>query len=256
MGVGGVLIFMESRIIIKNIHKQFNDTDIFSGINLEIPAKEITVLIGPNGCGKTTLFHILSGLITADNGEYYVQNFDPYLFSYLMQDYRATLMPWLTNLENILFPLRLQKKHDLTIVQKINMLKQIIHTNFPLEGYPYELSGGQQQMVALWRALITEPNLLFIDEPLSALDPENTHKFRKVLLNYQAEHQATIIMISHNIDEALFLSDNIVILSEKPTTVANIIKNELPKQQRSNLTTSPMFNELRDRVITALRYKI
>ena len=124
---------MESRIIIENINKQFNGTAVFSNINLEIPAQVVAVFIGPNGCGKSTLLHILSGLIMADSGAYQIKNFNPHRFSYMLQDYRSTLMPWLTNLENILLPLRIQKRHKSEIIRKSNLLKQVLNTTYTLQ---------------------------------------------------------------------------------------------------------------------------
>jgi NitT/TauT family transport system ATP-binding protein len=247
---------MLPKIIIKNIKKQLNNVDIFVDFNLEIPANAVTVILGPNGCGKSTLLNILSGLIPVNSGQYYIKNFNPYHFSYLMQDYRATLMPWLKNLDNILLPLRLQKQHTMAIQHKINFLKQIIPVDLNLDSHPYKLSGGQQQIVALLRALITNPDLLFIDEPLSALDQENTYKFRQILLNYQKENNATIVMVSHNIDDALLLADNIIILSAKPTMVIKNINNNLPKPRAVKMLVLPAFNELRNQILSVSEYKI
>lgn len=246
---------MESQISLKNLGKSFGNKRIFSNLNLEIPAGEITVLVGPNGCGKSTLLQILSGLLSADEGEYFIRKFNPLSFSYLMQNYRSTLMPWLTNQENILLPLRLQKKQTATIKQKENIIQQNV-SGFNPDEYPYELSGGQQQMIALWRAMISEPDLLFVDESFSALDPQNAQLFRKTIADYQLKHKATILMVSHDVTEIMLLSHNIIFFSARPAEVIARIKNNLPWPRFSEGLNSSEANELRRKIFEALDFKI
>lgn len=232
---------MSDAIMVKTLKKELDGRKIIDGVSFVVEEGTVAALFGPNGCGKSTLLNILSGLTDYDGGEYYIKNFEPSRFSYIFQNYRQSLLPWLTNMENILLPLRLQKKHPLYITQKINYIRQNVKNDFALDSYPYKLSGGQQQMVAFWRALITEPKILFIDEPFSALDIGNNARLRRLLLEYHKENNPTILIVSHDIEEILSIADKIIMLSDAPTKTYEILPNQ---KTDTACRTNPNFGVL------------
>lgn len=242
---------MPPKILINNLAKHFGSTELFSNLELVIEAGEITALVGPNGCGKSTLLQILSRLVKHDSGRWHIENFDSKRFSYIFQNYRESLLPWRTALSNIILPLKLQRIEPLEISRRVEALRQATGRSFRLESFPYHLSGGQQQMVAFWRALITKPELLFIDESFSALDYEHSLRLRKDLLAYYEEHTPTVVMVSHNVEEAVHLAHTIVIFSERPTRVAKIIRNPLPFPRTTKHLTSDTFAAVRRHVLEA-----
>jgi len=216
---------MNTAITIQNLKKQFGGVEIFQNFHAKIEEGEITTVFGPNGSGKSTLLNILSGIIPKDSGNIHIKNFDLSKFSYIFQNYRDSLFPWRTNFENVALPLQLRGRTKDEINKEINELQKIFRISFGWNSYPYELSGGQQQILAFMRALITRPEILFIDEPFSALDYENNLMLRNSLQKYHQKYRPTIILITHNIEEAIHLGKNILVLSKKPTTVIKTIDN-------------------------------
>ena len=219
---------MSSAITINNLKKSFANTEVLGDLSVDIEQSEITAIMGPNGCGKSTLLNILSGIIDKNSGHFQIKNFNHFEFSYIFQNYRESLLPWRNNFENVALPLEIQKKSKQEVRRRIKNLQEFFNVEFDWEGYPYELSGGQQQMLAFIRALITEPKILFIDEPFSALDYENNLHLREYLQKYYLAFRPTILLITHNIEEAVHLARKIIILSQKPTRMAEIIDNQLP----------------------------
>ena len=244
---------MSNAIEIKNLQKNFNGSRIFEDLNLNIKKGKITVLFGPNGCGKSTLLSILSNITQKDAGDCVIKNFNPKKFSYIFQNYRESLLPWKNNFDNIAFPLEIQNTSKKIIKTEVEKLQDFFELSFGLDQYPYELSGGQQQVLAFYRALITKPNILFIDEPFSALDYENNIRLRTKLLEYYLKEKPTIVLISHNIEEAVHLADEIVILSKKPTVVLDIIENTLPYPRDIESLKSQKFHEIKDKVLSSFQ---
>jgi len=244
---------MEQAITIKDLRKNYNKEQVFGGLSLEIPEREITAIIGPNGSGKSTLFNVLSGLIKKSGGYYSIKDFDTFKFSYLFQNYRESLLPWRNGIGNIALPLEIQGKSREEIVEKIEELTKIFKPTFSLSQYPHELSGGQQQVLAFMRALITKPELLFIDEPFSALDYENNLKLREHLQEYYLKYRPTIVLVTHNIEEAVHLAKNIVILSKRPSRVLSVLQNDMPYPRKINDLTSDQFHKVKDETLQAFR---
>ena len=244
---------MKSAIQVKNLKKNYDGIEVFKDFNLEVEEGKITVIFGPNGSGKSTLFNILSGIATQDSGKYHIENHSPFDFSYIFQNYRETLLPWRTNYENVALPLQIQGKNDDEIKAKISKLQELFELRIDWGKYPYELSGGQQQIVAFIRALTTDPKILFIDEPFSALDYENNLRLRIHLEKYYMRYKPTILLITHNIEEAVHLGHKIVILSKKPTTVLETILNTLVYPRKVETLRTPEFNRVKDHVLIAFQ---
>ncbi len=237
-------------ITIHHLKKSFGQAEVFQNFSAHFENGIITAIVGPNGSGKSTLLNILSGITPKDDGEFSIKDFHPFHFSYIFQNYRESLLPWRTVFHNIALPLEIQKKTRKEQQQRMDELIRFLGYEIDLQKFPYELSGGQQQIVAFLRTLITLPHLLFIDEPFSALDYENNLRLREVLQRYYLAFRPTIILITHNIEEAVHLAQKIVVFSQKPTQVVAAIDNPLPYPRTIESLKSHAFDEVKDKVLS------
>jgi NitT/TauT family transport system ATP-binding protein len=186
-------------------------------------------------------------------GEVEITNFNSKKFSYILQNYRDSLLPWKTNFENIAFPLRIAKTSEEEIKIRVMELESIIHLSSNLKNYPYNSSGGQQQITAFMRGLITNPKILFLDEPFSALDYENNLLLIKHLQDYYKKYKPTIIAVTHDIEEAIHLANKIIVLSKKPTRIVNIIENKQPYPREIEFLKSKDFLKIKEKVLDAFQ---
>lgn len=247
---------MNIALSVQNLKKSFDNTEVFKDFSIDIEQGKITAIFGPNGCGKSTLFNILSGIVIKDGGGFYIENFSHFHFSYIFQNYRESLLPWRTNFANIALPLEIQKKSRQEIQQRAKELQKLFKFKFNWGRHPYELSGGQQQILAFIRALIVKPKILFIDEPFSALDYENNLRLREYLQKYYLIYKPTILLVTHNIEEAVHLADKIVVLSQKPTKVLEIIDNPLAYPRTIRSLKTEQFYHLKDRVFSVFKQAV
>ncbi len=203
----------------RHIVKNFDDQQVLKGIDLDIYENEFVTLLGPSGCGKTTLLRILGGFIDPDDGEVIFDGKDiaklpPYKRELNTVFQKYALFPHLNVYENIAFGLRLQKMSEDVIEQKVKKMLKLIG----LEGYENKdvtlMSGGQQQRVAIARALVNEPSVLLLDEPLGALDLKLRKEMQYELKRIQQEVGITFIFVTHDQEEALTMSDKIVVMKE------------------------------------------
>lgn len=244
---------MISGISIQNLGKQFNGLTVFENLTLNFEVAKISVLFGPNGCGKSTLLNILAGIVQQNKGDFKIEDFNHFEFSYIFQNYRESLLPWRTNFENVALPLEIQNKSKQEIKQKVEELQKLFEFKFDWESYPYELSGGQQQILAFMRALVTSPKVLFIDEPFSALDYENNLRLREHLQKYFLTFKPTILLITHNIEEAVHLAEKIVVFSQRPTKVLEVIDNPLPYPRTVQSLKVEQFHQVKDKVLSVFQ---
>lgn len=244
---------MNSAISIHKLSKSFGDKEVFRDFSIDIERGKITSIFGPNGSGKSTLLNILSGVLTADGGYYTIKNFKKFKFSYIFQNYRETLLPWRNNFDNIAFPLEIQHVKKPEILKRVMEIQRIFEANINLQQYPYQLSGGQQQILAIMRALITRPNILFIDEPFSALDYENNLRLREHLQKYYVVYKPTILFITHDIEETVHLAEKIVIFSRKPARVLKIIDYPLRYPRNVRILRSRRFAEVKNKVLSVFQ---
>jgi len=240
-------------ISVQNLKKSYNDIEIFSDFNIDVKQGKITSIFGPNGSGKSTLLNVLSGITAKDGGTFNIDNFNHFEFSYIFQNYRESLLPWRTNFENVALPLEIQNKSRSEIKQAVEELQKLFDFKFNWKSYPYELSGGQQQILVFMRALVTKPKILFIDEPFSALDYENNLRLREHLQKYYLKYRPTILLITHNIEEAVHLSEKILVFSKKPTKVLEVIENPLPYPRTVQTLKTEQFHQLKDKVLSVFQ---
>lgn len=244
---------MNAAISVHNLKKSFQNIEVFRDFNFAAEQAKITAIFGPNGSGKSTFLNILSGIVSIDGGECDMQQCAPFEFSYIFQNYRESLLPWRTNFENVALPLAIQHKSKQEIRQKVEELQKLFEFTFDWKKYPYELSGGQQQILAFMRALIAHPKVLCIDEAFSALDYENNLRSREHLQQYFLAFKPTIVLITHNIEEAIHLAEKIVVFSQRPTTVFEVIDNPLPYPRTMQALKTKQFDEVKNKVLSAFQ---
>ncbi|CAM2916337.1 ABC transporter ATP-binding protein [Paenibacillus sediminis] len=207
-----------SYVTIENINKSFNDQQVLHNLNLAFEEGEFVTLLGPSGCGKSTLLRILAGLTTPEAGIIKIDGKDvtnvkpkDRKVGMVFQSY--ALFPNMTVEENIAFGLKMQKMNKEVIAKKVSRMIELVELKGKEKAYPRELSGGQQQRVALARSLVTEPKVLLLDEPLSALDAQIRKNLQKLLRSLQQELNMTTVLVTHDQEEAMAVSDRIYILN-------------------------------------------
>ncbi|MBF0496819.1 MAG: ATP-binding cassette domain-containing protein [Deltaproteobacteria bacterium] len=194
---------------------------VFDDFSLDVGEGETLGIFGPNGCGKTTLFNMISGILNPDSGQICVHGKKPKErnIAYIFQDYRNSLFPWLTIRDNIIFPLKIKKMKQTEIDRKLQNLLDLVKITFDLSKYPYQLSGGQQQYVAILRGLISDPDVMLVDEPFSALDYSNSMWLMEKISRVQEKIKISSMLVAHDIEHLVYLADRIVFLSVKPARV-------------------------------------
>ena len=210
---------MEALIQFTNIVKSFEDQLVLKGINLDIFENEFVTLLGPSGCGKTTLLRILGGFLEQSSGEVYFEGIEisklaPYKREINTVFQRYALFPHMDVYDNIAFGLRIKKTNEDIIKQKVEKMLNLVGLN-GFEHRPVTLlSGGQQQRVAIARALVNEPMVLLLDEPLGALDLKMRKEMQRELKEIQENVGITFVYVTHDQEEALTMSDKIVVMNE------------------------------------------
>jgi len=224
---------MENAVKLTNAYKSFQNfagkrQEVLSDINLEIQEGEFFVLLGPSGCGKSTLLRILSGLDKDFRGHLdFAPGFKLADISFVFQQF--AILPWLTVEENVSLGLMAKNLGANEIKQIVNQELKSFGLEKHADHYPKELSGGQKQRVGLARAFATSPKLLFMDEPFSALDSFTAKELREELLRVWEERKPTVIMVTHNINEAIELGDRIAVMSTRPGKIEKIVSNSLAR---------------------------
>lgn len=234
-------------ITIRGLSKQFQGTTIYDNFSIDLPIGKFISVFGPNGCGKSTLINMVSGLMPMDAGEalYDGQTIRDTRISYVFQNYREALFPWMRAIDNIYYPLKVLGVDRAEQRQRVEKLLAEFDVPFDLNAYPYTLSGGQQQTVSILRALVTNPEILFLDEPFSALDYEMTLFMRERLQNIFMKLKTTMLLVSHDLEEAIQLADQVVLLTRRPTRVAEIVNVDLPWPRDLDVTTGERFISLK-----------
>ncbi len=209
-------------VTVRGLSKRFDKTVIYDNFDLDIPRGELIAVFGPNGCGKSTLINMIAGLVPADSGQILFdgRRLDEIKFGYVFQNYREALFPWMRAFDNIAYPLKLMRVPPAQRRARAETLVAHLGIKLDLGLYPYQMSGGQQQLVSILRALVVEPEILFLDEPFSALDYEMTLFMREQLQRIFLETGTTTILVSHDLEEAVFLADRVLLLSRHPARIA------------------------------------
>ena len=226
-------------IEIKNINKSFEgkkkNLSVLDNINLTINDGELICLLGPSGCGKTTLLRLIAGLEHPTSGEI-IANGEVVKKpsgdrAVIFQQY--SLFPWLTVLQNVTFGLEMTKKgtKEENIAAAERYLESVGLIDFK-DSYPHELSGGMKQRVAIIRSLLNHSPILLMDEPFSAVDMQTRHKLQEQLIGVWKRFENTIVFVTHDVDEAVYLADKIVILDKNPGRIARIVDVDIERPRK------------------------
>jgi NitT/TauT family transport system ATP-binding protein len=239
-------------IQVNHITKNFGDgrdqINVLNNVSLNIDKGSFVSIIGPSGCGKSTLLQIIAGLQSSNSGEVLLENKQvnrpPFKMVYLFQQYTKSIFPWRTVKENIAFGMESRTTWGR---KEINERCQSMIQLVGLEGYggyyPRQLSGGMQQRVAIARALACEPEVLLMDEPFSAVDAMTRASLQDLVLDLWTKLGLTILFITHDIEEAVYLSNRVIILNRAPNNVALDVAIDLP-YPRNHLETPELSNFL------------
>lgn len=241
-----------SLLSIEGVSKSFGENEVILDLNLDVKSGEFVSILGPSGSGKSTIFNLIGGLLSPDEGTIRLQNEQINgkrgSISYMPQT--PSLLPWRTILQNVLLGQELlgkiNREKAIDMIDKAG-LKEYIHS------YPHELSGGMKQRVAFIRALLSPQPIILLDEPFSALDELTRLDMQKWLLDIWDAHKPTILFVTHNIEEALFLSDRIFVLSNRPSHVISEFNVPFTRPRMEEILLEDQFLESKRTIHFALK---
>jgi NitT/TauT family transport system ATP-binding protein len=249
---------MEVRHLAKTYGSGSAAKEAIADLTFEVARGEFVCVIGPSGCGKTTLLRCLAGLLPPTSGEAIFEgepiNEPAEKLALVFQDYSRSLLPSMSVEENIALPLR---HKGLTRTERSARAREMLAA-VSLVGvensFPWQLSGGMQQRVAIARALAYQPDALLMDEPFASVDAQTRCDLEDLVLDLRREFGVTIVLVTHDIDEAVYLADRVVVLSNSPCVVREIIPTDLgPARDQVTTKADPRFAELRSRLFKLLK---
>src|ERR671922_1550883 len=248
------------RVALHGLTKEFvtgqGKTRALAGIDLEVRDREFFGIIGPTGCGKTTLLHIIAGLAKPTQGavEFVGDQRTQSRVSMVFQD--AALMPWRTVEENVPLGPEFRKEQPSMIKRISHQFLEMVRL-FDFSGSrPHELSGGMKQKVAIARALANDPEVILMDEPFANLDAQTRLLLREELLRIWERDKKTVILVTHNLEEAVMLCDRIAVLSAPPAVVKSVITVDVPRPRTIRSMSSPDFARCVEKIWNLLRYDV
>ncbi len=241
------------KVEVRNLTKSFGELLVLDSLSFDVRDGEFLCIVGPTGCGKTTFLNSMTKLYTIDSGSILVngEEIDPvkHNLAYILQEYST--MEWLKIEDNIAFGLRIKKKPPEEIKRRVEAAMELVGLTGFRDFYPRQLSASMLQRVVIARAFAVQPDLLLMDEPYGQLDLTLKYKLEDELLKLWEKMRVTVLFITHNIEEAVYLSDRILVLSNKPTKIKEEIHNTLPRPRK---TSAPEFVELRNRVTELIKW--
>ena len=241
-----------SHLVMRDIAKSFGENEVISSLNFTIEKEQFVSILGPSGSGKSTIFHLIGGILTPDEGGIFLngQNITNKrgMISYMPQT--PALLPWRTVLQNVVLGQELVGA--INKVKAEEMIKKAGLGDY-IHAYPHELSGGMKQRVAFIRALLSPQPVICLDEPFSALDELTRLEMQKWLLNIWENNRKTIVFVTHNNEEALFLSDRIIVLSNRPASVKADVEVPFERPRNEELLLEPTFLEWKRNIYASLK---
>lgn len=251
-------------IEVENLSKEFSQPKneiktlkVLDNISFQVKDGEFVAFFGPNGCGKTTLLNILSGVDKPTSGEVCInkKKAKNSKVGFVFQNYNESMLPWRTVAGNIELALEIQNIDEKKKKQIVDNLLKRVGLIEHKDKYFHELSGGMKQLTAICRAFAYDPEFLLMDEPFSSLDYSTSRKMGLELLDIWKENKKTTIFVSHDVDEAIFLADRVVILSSRPAKIKGIIKIRLPRPRNLDILSSKEFFEHRNEILKLFEYE-
>ncbi|WP_407310155.1 ABC transporter ATP-binding protein [Desulfosporosinus sp. SB140] len=241
------------KVVVTNLTKQFGDLLVLDDINFTVGKGEFLCIVGPTGCGKTTFLNLLSKLIPSTKGNIYIDGevADPkkHNISFVFQE--PSCMPWRTVRQNVAYGMEIKKTPQEEAKSRLEKTLKLVGLADCADLYPNQISSSMEQRVAVARAFAVNPDLLLMDEPYGQLDVKLRYYLEDELIRIWGEFKNTVIFVTHNIEEAVYLAERILILSTKPTTVKSEINVDLPRPRNP---LDPSFIELRKRVTELIRW--
>ena len=245
----------EVKVKVSHMTKKFGDLLVLNDISFEVKKGEFLCVVGPTGCGKTTFLNCLTklGVYQLTSGEILINNepvdLQKHNVAYIFQEYSA--FPWQTVEENIAYGLKIKKRPEAEIKARVDEMLDMVGLTEYRNYYPGQLSASMLQRVSIARAFAVQPELLLMDEPYGQLDNSLRYKLEDELIQLWHRTGTTVIFITHNIEEAVYLSERILVLTNKPTSIKKEIENDLPRPRD---VTDPAFNKLRDEVTDLIKW--
>ena len=238
---------------VDHMTKCFGDLKVLNDVSFDVHKGEFLCIVGPTGCGKTTFLNCITGLYDLTDGQILVHG-EPldtkkHNISYIFQEYST--MSWLTVEENVAFGLKMKKKPAAEIKEAVAEVLEMVGLTRYKDYYPVELSTSMLQRVVIARAFAVKPDILLMDEPYGQLDVELRFRLEDELLKIWEKLGTTVIFITHNIEEAVYLSENILVLTNKPTSIKQKLSNTLP---RPRSVVDPEFIETRNKVTELIKW--
>jgi ABC-type nitrate/sulfonate/bicarbonate transport system ATPase subunit len=253
-----------SKLIVQNLRKSFRSQrsaepiQVFDDISFEVHPSEFISLVGPSGCGKTTFLRILDGLIPRDEGNILLNGKAVIKpgpdKGFVFQD--SSLLLWRTVIDNVILGLELQGIDKKAARKKAEEYIALVGLKGFEQHYPHELSGGMQQRVNLARALIVDPEILLMDEPFASLDAQTREIMQAELLKMWRQTRKTVIFVTHQIEEAVYLSDRVVVFSARPAKIREIVKVGLARPRSLAVKRTPEFLQLADRIWNLIQQEV
>jgi NitT/TauT family transport system ATP-binding protein len=250
---------------IKHLGKTYGEgeraTHAIGDVSFELGEREFVCVVGPSGCGKTTLLKCMSGLLEPTRGEVDLKGQPvtdpPEEMALVFQEYSRSLLPWLSVRGNVVLPLRHKKLDKDERNRLVEQAVDAVGLSRFLDRYPWELSGGMQQRVAIARALAYQPEILLMDEPFASVDAQTRGDLEDLILRVREQFDMTILFVTHDIDESIYLSDRVVVLTPSPTSVGEILDVNLP-YPRDQIETKelPEFAHLRAHVYRLIKREV
>ena len=241
----------------EGVEKWFGDLNVLDGVSFTIEPGAFVSVLGPSGCGKTTLMRAIGGLVGVDAGEIHVNGASvdgpPPGVAIVFQQFG--LMPWKSIYDNVALGLKVQGLSKKEVAERVPHYLRLVNLTGFEASYPYQVSGGMRQRAGLARALAIEPQILLMDEPFASVDAMTREVLHDELLSIWEQERKTVVFITHSIDEAIVLSDDILVMSRSPATVIERIPVRIPRPRRERtVRTLPEFAELRERCWSLLEH--
>jgi NitT/TauT family transport system ATP-binding protein len=258
MGVGLMAVSVEETaraLTIESLSKTYvsrqSESVAIGEVSFDVREREFVTVVGPSGCGKTTLLKIIAGLLEPSAGRATFAGTavtgPMSAMALVFQDYSRSLFPWLTVRKNVMLPLKsgTKSERDRLVAESLDA----VGLTESVSQYPWQLSGGMQQRVAIARALASRPRLLLMDEPFASVDAQTRADLEDLVLRIHAEFAVTTLLVTHDIDESVYMSDRVIILSSHPSYVQEVLTIGLPRPRTQELTkATPEFAQLRTHV--------
>ncbi|NJM93113.1 MAG: ABC transporter ATP-binding protein [Rhodospirillaceae bacterium] len=247
------------KLVIRGLGKTYRtdrgEVVALAGVDLEVGENEFVALVGTSGCGKSTLLSIVAGLESLDDGTVSIDD-EPITAPGLdrgvvFQSY--TLLPWLTAEGNVAFALAAAGRKSSDVREVAREQLALVGLDGFEDAYPNELSGGMKQRVAIARALSYRPRMLLMDEPFGALDALTRHHMQELLTRIWERHRLTVLFITHDVEEAVYLSDRVAVMSNRPGRIKTVVPIDLARPRRYELLSTPEFQRLHRTVLDSIR---